>query len=727
MPGSSRLHISLGVLAAAFTFGALAPVDADDGSERIFFAEEVYNRSLDKTRVINARSRPHLKNTRALEMKRAALLQPRISLDLMGEEVTAVRDRIEQKNDGTLSWIGHVAGSPDNLVVLTGRRGAFAGRVDYDGRAFEISGDPRGGLMISEIDSSALPEEEPIVLPDAVGARGPVAYHKAPATAADAVTQDILVAYTDDACRATGGDGAGDCAQIEAKIVNAIADMNAAYTASDVNITMNLVGMVLADYDEGSKSIDDMLGELRRTSDGQIDELHTARDNAGADLLALVTASGGGFCGIAYVGASAAYAMSVTAEFCLSNRTLAHEIGHNQGSSHARSQNGGGTSGAYNYGYRRCNDGSVDDVGAPYFSTIMAYSCSGASRTGSFSNPNVNFNGVPTGIDPADDPDNAAWAARTLNESAAQIAAFRTGGTTPPPTTPPTTPPPSPPAAPDNLVASLADDTTIVLSWNDNADNEDQFTLQRATGSGGFSTIATLASNTTGYTDSGRNQGTTYRYRVRASNSAGASSYSAIAEATTPSPPTQTTDLALRDVLQMDGGVAGTFRDTHTDNGVAQRITEISMGRFSARNQYRANHVWEFDILGAGEVTFSANAYVSGDEGFHFLFKRASDKRWRPMFTVNSQSGSNVERFTFPTGTSGRVLIRATDAYYGKHESADTLSVDYMEAVSNPASDQAPTKPTYVGPITAPTVNRRFPQRIYRPLYRPIYVDRLRD
>ena len=726
MNTTPRFYASLGALMAIVALSA-TPSEAAGRKDRAFFVENDSSPKLAQRASENKRARRHLKNTRAMAMNETALFQPRISLELMGERVTAVRNKIEKKNDGAFSWIGHIAGSSDDLVVLTGRNGAFAGRIDYKGRGFEISRNPLGVLTISEIDPFGLPREEPLFMPEAPKQPRSARYQKTPTTATDEIRQDILVAYTDDACRAQGGDGVSNCAQIEASIVNAVADMNAAYAASQVDIEMNLVGMLLTDYDEGSKDISDMLDELRRTGDGQIDDLHTERDNYGADLVALVTGSGGGFCGIAYVGASASYAMSVTAEFCLSNRTLAHEVGHNQGSHHARSQDGGGTSGAYNYGYRRCNDGSVDDVGAPYFSTIMAYSCSGASRTGSFSNPNVNVSGVPTGIDPDDDPANGAWAARTLNESAAYIAGFRDAPATPP-TTPPTTPPPatpSPPAAPDDLVAVLDGDEAIALSWDDNSDDEDQFTLQRAVGAGGFSTIATLPANTINYADNGLSQGTTYRYRVRASNSAGASSYSTVAQATTPSPPTRTTDLALRDLLQGKGVVQGSFRDTHSEGDGVQRITEGRMGQYSARNQYRANHVWEFDIFGAGAVTFSANAYVSGNEGFHFLYKRVSDKGWQPMFTVNTQDSSNVERFTFPRGTSGRVLVRATDAFQGKHETADTLTVDYMEAVSDPESDQAtPTKPVVISNIAGPAIKRRiFGGRIYR----PIYIERLRD
>ncbi len=669
-------------LAAAIAWNAGAPAEAAE-SERLFKVADVKNQPV----------RRHFKQSHRIEMNGAALDRPRLSLSLFGKDVTAVRDRIERRADGTVSWIGHVAGATGDRVVLTARRGAFAGRIEYDGRTFEISRAQDGALMINELDPGAFPEEEPFHMPHAPG--GGLVINGAAKTAAAAVSgapvqQDLLVAYTDDACRAAGGNGSSSCDQIEASIVNAVADMNAAYAASGVNITMNLVGMVQTDYDEDGKSASDMLNELRRTSDGEIDDLHTDRDNYGADLLALITGSGGGYCGIAYVGASASYAMSVTAEFCLSNRTLAHEIGHNQGSSHARSQDGGGTSGAYHYGYRRCNDGSVDDVGAPYFSTIMAYSCSGATRIGNFSNPDVNHSGTPTGIDPADDPDNAAWAARTLNESAAAIAAFRSSVSPPGATAP---------EAPSSLIAVVSSVSEIALTWSDNADDEDEIEVERAIGNSAFGTIATLAENTTSFDDDGLDPATTYRYRVRARNEAGASGYSNVAEATTESSPILTADMALEDIAQTHGRVDGVYTDTHNDDGRVQRLTETSNGGLALRHQYKGEHVWRFDVLGGADVVFSANAYVSGREGFHFDYRRAGERAWNRMFTVDSTDPENVERFTFPSDVSGQIYIRARDAYLGKNEAEDALSVDYMAAATDPTADKPSARSVYLSKI----------------------------
>jgi len=90
------------------------------------------------------------------------------------------------------------------------------------------------------------------------------------------------------------------------------------------------------------------------------------------------------------------------------------------------------------------------------------------------------------------------------------------------------------PSAPSNLSAVAASSSRIDLRWSDNATNETGFLVERKIGSGGtYAQIATVSANVTGYSDIGLLASTQYYYRVRASNSAGASSYSNEANETT--------------------------------------------------------------------------------------------------------------------------------------------------------------------------------------------------
>lgn len=107
-------------------------------------------------------------------------------------------------------------------------------------------------------------------------------------------------------------------------------------------------------------------------------------------------------------------------------------------------------------------------------------------------------------------------------------------GPTPTPTPTPT-PAPAPPAAPTNLTASAVSGSQINLSWQDNANNETGFAIERCTGlvCSNFAQIATVGANVTTYQDTGLSSRTAYRYRVRAFNDAGFSGYSNIASART--------------------------------------------------------------------------------------------------------------------------------------------------------------------------------------------------
>jgi predicted phage tail protein len=90
------------------------------------------------------------------------------------------------------------------------------------------------------------------------------------------------------------------------------------------------------------------------------------------------------------------------------------------------------------------------------------------------------------------------------------------------------------PAAPANLSASSSTRRRIDLRWINTATNATSITVERCTGSTctGFAAIAQLAATATSWTDVRLRSGTTYRYRVYASNGEGNSPYSNIASAT---------------------------------------------------------------------------------------------------------------------------------------------------------------------------------------------------
>jgi photosystem II stability/assembly factor-like uncharacterized protein len=117
-----------------------------------------------------------------------------------------------------------------------------------------------------------------------------------------------------------------------------------------------------------------------------------------------------------------------------------------------------------------------------------------------------------------------------------------------------------PPAAPTNLTATAVSTYRINLSWTDNSTNEINFKIDRSLNNVNYTLIDSVPANTTTYSDSSLTSGTTYYYRVYASNLSGNSNYSNVASALTfpaapvlVSPPNGATGVSLTPTLFWNG------------------------------------------------------------------------------------------------------------------------------------------------------------------------------
>jgi hypothetical protein len=78
-----------------------------------------------------------------------------------------------------------------------------------------------------------------------------------------------------------------------------------------------------------------------------------------------------------------------------------------------------------------------------------------------------------------------------------------------------------PPDAPSGLTADAVFSKRIDLAWQDNADNEEGFKIERAPDGGVYTQIAVVGPNTAGYSSTGLEAGVRYCHRVRAYNALG--------------------------------------------------------------------------------------------------------------------------------------------------------------------------------------------------------------
>jgi hypothetical protein len=102
------------------------------------------------------------------------------------------------------------------------------------------------------------------------------------------------------------------------------------------------------------------------------------------------------------------------------------------------------------------------------------------------------------------------------------------------------------PLPPNMLNAQAVSATEVDLTWSDNSNNETNFRIERAVASSGpfvpggigdYFLIGTVGAGVTKYADMTVSAGTTYYYRVSASNSKGISSPTAATNLTTPTAP----------------------------------------------------------------------------------------------------------------------------------------------------------------------------------------------
>lgn len=445
--------------------------------------------------------------SRAVRMSRQAMRQGRIQLNLgVGPDLEVVRERSVQRAEGRETWIGRVAGDPDSEVLLSTSGNAVAGVIRSHGRVFTLTPDGEGVQRLEEVDpSDPLPSTEllPAISADALG-EGVATTTTGTGTTGETTIIDLLVAYTPQTLSRYGSQSGA-----EASIALAVEEANQAYLNSQAPVQLRLVGTVPVNYNDSGNPTTD-LSYLTRTTDGNMDEIHQLRNELGADLVSLVVDTGS-VCGVSWqLGVldpgSASNGFNVVKTTCLNGYySLAHEIGHNLGLSHDHAN---ATSGLFPYSF-----GYQEPTSA--FRTVMAYSCtSGCARVGHFSNPNVTYAGMPTGV--------ADWAdaALALDTTAPVVATWRASVM------------PFPPQAPMDLNASAISHERIDLTWGDLPD-EEGYQVERSADGISFEPIASVAADSTGFSDTALTPETNYIYRLRAFNGAGMSDASNDAWATT--------------------------------------------------------------------------------------------------------------------------------------------------------------------------------------------------
>lgn len=362
---------------------------------------------------------------RFARLSQAAIATGELTLNLFpGLALRAVLDRAEPQPGG-LFWTGHLDGKPFSQVTLRMAHGRLTGKVSWDKAAFSVRHVSGGLHRIEEIDLDAIARVDSPPAPPPPAKDTGLQTLVPPSD--DGSTVDLLVVYTPAAWA-----GAGGTAAIDDLIALGVGETNQAYANSEVIQRLRLVHTAEVSYAQ-SDDLKTDLSRLTEPSDGFMDEVHALRDLYGADLVQLVVDSQAAAktCGLGWVmpGNDPGFgvnAFSVVERTCLLMPiyTVAHELGHNMGLNHARSDEDEPGAGSYPYAYGYKHPGGL-------FHDLMAYPCpGGCPAIPHYSNPDVTWCGEPTGIlhTAIDAADNA----RALNNTRLTVANWRVSRGEPP-------------------------------------------------------------------------------------------------------------------------------------------------------------------------------------------------------------------------------------------------------------------------------------------------------
>lgn len=351
--------------------------------------------------------------------------------DLPNDTVVAIKESFQSRNDGHGHWVGKIESRRSYYMVsLTVLDGKMAGLLQTQDGDFEIM--PRG-----KSNTSAVVDVSGIEFPgcenktesppsrDSIGAQPSDPHSVGTSTThlvegdseplPSSVPIDLLVLYSPEVLAHFDGDSAA----VETHATAAVDVANTAFIASDMIPFFRVPKIALLDVSEDSYPGDTLNDVLLWMSDEP--RVQNIRDDIGADMIGLIVEDGRGMCGGAQIMRTPSegfesHALQATRRSCaVGNMTYAHEHGHNLGFEHNPKD-------SVHYPDNASFPWSFGHLEHGSFRTIMSLSSecqNGCPRVMHFSNPDVNYDQLPTGIN--EERDNA----RTGDSVAELVAGFR--------------------------------------------------------------------------------------------------------------------------------------------------------------------------------------------------------------------------------------------------------------------------------------------------------------
>jgi hypothetical protein len=194
------------------------------------------------------------------------------------------------------------------------------------------------------------------------------------------------------------------------------------------------------------------------------------------------------------------------------------------------------------------------------------------------------------------------------------------------------------PGTPGTPTTSNVTSSSVTLSWTASTGTVTNYQIERATGATSTTFTQVGTSTTPTFTNTGLTANTTYRYRVRATNSAGNSAYSPIVNVTTSGtttpPPTGGCSATYRLVNSWGGGFQGEVTVTNTGTNATTSWT-VTM---TFANGQQITQIW------GGRTTQTASPYTITPETWNAVLQPSASTSFG--FLANAGSTNNPPTVT---------------------------------------------------------------------------------
>ncbi|MFC1844165.1 DNRLRE domain-containing protein, partial [Thermodesulfobacteriota bacterium] len=223
-----------------------------------------------------------------------------------------------------------------------------------------------------------------------------------------------------------------------------------------------------------------------------------------------------------------------------------------------------------------------------------------------------------------------------------------------------TSTPEVPPTAPSGLSVGSPTTSSLTLNWTDTSDNENGFSIYRATSSGGVYTyIGSVSANTTTYPATGLASATLYWFKITAYNTVDESAFSNTASGTTSTAvPNAPTNINATNITTTSARIYWT---DNSNNETGFQIGTCSLVSSDGLGTYCHPSFWTLKWSTGANVTYKDITNLQSGTGYSYYVRSynsgGASRAYRVQFTTASPTTT-----TFYPSMDNLVLINSLNS-----------------------------------------------------------------